>query len=61
MLKILMTWEEVKQLGATKISRILGCSVSTAHSWISRSDPPEWQQALYIKAVVSHVKKNKAS
>lgn len=42
-----MTWNECLELGATKIARHLGCPVTTAHSWIRRSGPPDWQKVIY--------------
>ena len=43
-----MTWDAVLELGPTVIARTLGCSVTTASSWINRSGPPEWQKAKFL-------------
>jgi len=46
-----MTWDDCLALGATRLSAILGCPVTTAHSWIRRSGPPEWQKMLFLAAI----------
>jgi hypothetical protein len=55
-----MNWDDCLALGATKIAGILGCPVTTAHSWIRRSGPPEWQKTLFTAAIAAEVKKQKA-
>lgn len=45
-----MTWADVLALGPTVIARTLGCSVTTASSWIHRSGPPEWEQRWFLLA-----------
>ena len=54
-----MTWNDCLALGATKLAGYLGCSVSTAHTWIIRSGPAEWLQPI----LAAHVTKmhNKAA
>ena len=47
-----MTWDDCLALGATRLSAILGCPVTTAHSWIRRSGPPEWQKQLFLAAIL---------
>lgn len=42
-----MTWDDCLALGATRLAAILGCPVTTAHSWIRRSGPPDWQKAIF--------------
>jgi uncharacterized protein YjcR len=42
-----MTWDDCLALGATRLAAILGCPVTTAHSWIRRSGPSEWQQVIF--------------
>jgi len=42
-----MTWKQCLDLGPTLLSRLLGCPVTTAHSWIRRSGPAEWQKVVY--------------
>lgn len=46
-----MTWDDCLALGATRLSAILGCPVTTAHSWIRRSGPPEWQKQLFLAVI----------
>ena len=46
-----MEWEDALSLGPTKLSRILGCPLTTAHSWIRRSGPPEWQKPHFLKTI----------
>ncbi len=41
-----MTWDDCLALGATKLAACLGCSVSTAHTWIIRSGPAEWLKPI---------------
>jgi len=41
-----MTWDECLALGATKLAACLGCSVSTAHTWIIRSGPADWLKPI---------------
>lgn len=55
-----MTWNDVLALGPTAISRAIGCSVSTAHTWIRRGGPAPWLQKLIIKAM-EETSPNKAS
>lgn len=56
-----MTWEDCLALGATRLAAILGCPVTTAHSWIRRSGPPDWQKAIYLPVIVAAQKRhNKA-
>jgi hypothetical protein len=42
-----MTWKQCLDLGSTVLSRLLGCPVTTAHSWIRRSGPADWQKVIY--------------
>lgn len=57
-----MTWNECLALGATRLAACLGCPVTTAHSWIRRSGPPDWQKAIYLAVIAQESKKhNKAS
>ena len=57
-----MTWDDCLALGATRLAAILGCPVTTAHSWIRRSGPPDWQKAIYLAVIGAESKKpNKAS
>jgi hypothetical protein len=53
-----MTWDDCLELGATRLSAILGCPVTTAHSWIRRSGPPSWQQTLFLAVIVRESKKH---
>lgn len=53
-----MTWDDCLALGATRLSAILGCPVTTAHSWIRRSGPPDWQKTHYIPAIVAAQKRH---
>ncbi len=46
-----MTWDKCLELGATRLSTILGCPVTTAHSWIRRSGPPDWQKPHFMAAI----------
>lgn len=46
-----MEWEDALALGPTKLSRILGCPLTTAHSWIRRSGPPEWQKHHFLRTI----------
>jgi hypothetical protein len=46
-----MEWEDALALGPTKLSRILGCPLTTAHSWIRRSGPPEWQKDHFLRTI----------
>lgn len=56
-----MTWDDCLALGATRLAAILGCPVTTAHSWIRRSGPPDWQKAIYLPVIVADQKRhNKA-
>jgi uncharacterized protein YjcR len=54
-----MTWDDCLALGATRIAAILGCPVTTAHSWIRRSGPPEWQKALFLPVIEKAEQKRK--
>jgi len=57
-----MTWDDCLALGATKLAACLGCSVSTAHTWIIRSGPAPWLQPILAAHVTHQMKKhNKAS
>jgi len=57
-----MTWNECLALGATRLAACLGCSVSTAHTWIIRSGPAPWLQPILAAHVTRQIKKhNKAS
>lgn len=53
-----MTWNECLALGATRIADILGCPVTTAHSWIRRSGPPDWQKAIYLPVIAAAQKRH---
>jgi hypothetical protein len=46
-----MTWQDCLDLGPTRLSRLLGCPITTAHSWIRRSGPPEWQRQIFAEIV----------
>jgi uncharacterized protein YjcR len=52
-----MTWDDCLALGATRLATILGCPVTTAHSWIRRSGPPDWQKAIYLAVIVAAQKR----
>lgn len=54
-----MTWTQALALGSTKLSRILGCPISTAQSWIKGSGPPEWQRPLLLAFIESYTRKEK--
>ncbi len=53
-----MTWNECLALGATKLAAILGCPVTTAHSWIRRSGPAAWLQPILAELVSRESKKH---
>ena len=53
-----MNWDECLALGATRLAAILGCPVTTAHSWIRRSGPPDWQKAIYMPVIVAAQKRH---
>ncbi len=53
-----MTWDDCLALGATRLAAILGCPVTTAHSWIRRSGPPDWQKAIYLAVIAADAKKH---
>ena len=53
-----MTWDDCLALGATRLAAILGCPVTTAHSWIRRSGPPDWQKAIYLAVIAREAKKH---
>lgn len=53
-----MTWDDCLALGATRLAAILGCPVTTAHSWIRRSGPPDWQKAIYLAVIVRESKRH---
>lgn len=53
-----MTWDDCLALGATRLAAILGCPVTTAHSWIRRSGPPDWQKAIYLAVIAKESKKH---
>jgi uncharacterized protein YjcR len=53
-----MTWDDCLALGATRLAAILGCPVTTAHSWIRRSGPPDWQKAIYLSVIVAVQKRH---
>lgn len=46
-----MTWQQCLDLGPTVLSRLLGCPVTTAHSWIRRSGPADWQKVIYAEFI----------
>ena len=46
-----MTWQQCLDLGPTALSRLLGCPVTTAHSWIRRSGPADWQKVVYAEFI----------
>jgi len=52
-----MTWDDCLAIGATRLAAILGCPVTTAHSWIRRSGPPDWQKTHYLSAIVAAQKR----
>lgn len=43
-----MTWEELLKLGATEIANRVGCSRTTASSWINRGGPVDWTRDLIL-------------
>ena len=46
-----MTWNDLLKLGPTRIAALLGCPVTTAHTWIRRrGGPPEWQREKFLAA-----------
>lgn len=51
-----MTWDECLALGATRLAAILGCPVTTAHSWIRRSGPPDWQKSIFLAVIAASQK-----
>ena len=53
-----MTWDDCLALGATRLAAILGCPVTTAHSWIRRSGPPDWQKSIYLAVIVAAQKRH---
>jgi len=53
-----MTWDDCLALGATRLAAILGCPVTTAHSWIRRSGPPDWQKAIFLPVIVAAQKRH---
>ncbi len=53
-----MIWNDCLALGATRLAAILGCPVTTAHSWIRRSGPPDWQKAIYLSVIVAAQKRH---
>jgi hypothetical protein len=53
-----MTWNECLALGATRLAACLGCSVSTAHTWIIRSGPAPWLQPILAAHVTQQMKKH---
>jgi uncharacterized protein YjcR len=56
-----MTWDDCLALGATRLAAILGCPVTTAHSWIRRSGPPNWQKAIYLPIIAKETNKHNKS
>ena len=46
-----MTWKEALDLGPTELSRLLGCSPTTASNWIHRSGPAEWLKPILVAHV----------
>jgi hypothetical protein len=52
-----MTWDDCLALGATKLAACLGCSVSTAHTWIIRSGPADWLKPILAAHVTRQMKK----
>jgi uncharacterized protein YjcR len=53
-----MNWDDCLALGATRLAAILGCPVTTAHSWIRRSGPPDWQKDIYLAVIVAAQKRH---
>lgn len=55
--------ESLAEFSATEIVAALGCPRQTAYAWLDGSrQPPEWQQAVFLKIIAAHTKKsNKAS
>ena len=53
-----MTWDDCLALGATKLAACLGCSVSTAHTWIIRSGPGEWLKPILAAHVAAQIKRH---
>jgi uncharacterized protein YjcR len=56
-----MTWDDCLALGATRLAAILGCPVTTAHSWIRRSGPPDWQKSIYLPIIAKETKRHNKS
>jgi len=52
-----MKWENCLKMGPTRLAEILGCPVTTAHSWIRRSGPPEWQKRILAAEVARRMKR----
>jgi hypothetical protein len=50
-----MTWQQCLDLGPTLLSRVLGCPVTTAHSWIRRSGPADWQKVVYADFITRNI------
>lgn len=50
-----MTWQQCLDLGPTVLSRVLGCPVTTAHSWIRRSGPADWQKVVYADFIARNI------
>jgi hypothetical protein len=42
-----MTWNDCLALGPTRLAQLIGCPITTAHSWMRRSGPPEWQREIF--------------
>ena len=56
-----MTWNECLALGATRLAACLGCSVSTAHTWIIRSGPAPWLQPILAAHITRQMKMHNKS
>lgn len=58
-----MTWQDCLNLGATRLARILGCPVSTAHSWIRRQatgkSPAAWEREILIAFITAQIEAEK--
>lgn len=58
-----MTWQDCLDLGATRLSRILGCPVTTAHSWIVRQatgkSPAPWEREILILFITAKLEAEK--
>lgn len=59
-----MTWQDCLDLGPTRLSKLLGCSKTTASNWILRSKkgdlkPAKWQQRIYLKEIKEGIKEGR--